>query len=719
MILRSGRGISGSATRWQYRPVTTSRIGRPRLVLAAVAVLAILLSGVTIASATSWLDEHTRLTISTVSNPKPQFVSGGDALVRVTGADRARVTSNGHNVSDAFMRQPDGSLVGLVTGLRDGRNIVTVRSGGRHADLRITNHPRSGPVFSGRQQLPFYCETTAFGLEAAEQPLCDAPPVVRYQYRTTAHTFAPLADPSARPADLVTATVAGRKVPYIVRIETGVIDRAVYELAALDDGSDPSPTRPEAGWNDRLVYTFGGGCNGGYHQGGGTGGVLNDLFLSQGYGVASSSLNVLDNNCGTVISAEAAMMVKEHFADTYGPIAHTIGWGGSGGAIQQYDIADAYPGILDGIIPGVSYPDPVTTMQPVTDCGLLNNYFAGPGASFTPEQRRAVSGYHAYSTCVSWGQTFVNRGTPTGSCPSIIPVSQRWNAVSNPDGVKCSAAEQWVNQLGRNSSGFVRATGDNTGVQYGLSALESGTITVDQFLALNAGIGGYDMTGKPVAARAVADRKALAAAYEDDLVNSAGLGLRSTPIIDQRTYMDRLGGFGDIHTAEMSFIMRARLLESNGTAANQVIIENAPTPAQTVAAAVYELDAMNRWLTAIAADGSHRGRAAKVVANKPADLGDGCYLESGERVRERLTYPPAGRCGELYPVAANPRLAAGAELPMNVLKCRLAPIDFRDYPVPFTDAQRARLRAAFPDGVCDYSRRGVEQHRPRGEWLVY
>jgi hypothetical protein len=36
-----------------------------------------------------------------------------------------------------------------------------------------------------------------------------------------------------------------------------------------------------AGWNERLVYTFGGGCNVGYHRGLGSGGVLNDLLLSR------------------------------------------------------------------------------------------------------------------------------------------------------------------------------------------------------------------------------------------------------------------------------------------------------------------------------------------------------------------------------------------------------------------------------------------------------
>jgi hypothetical protein len=697
---------------------TAPKTSRRRAVLAAAVSLMILFSGVAVASAAG--NQTVRLTIASASNPQPRFVSGGDVLVLVTapGDRRARVTRNGQDVTSSFVAQPDGSLLGLVTGLRDGRNTVTATTGGQRATLRVTSHDLSGPVFSGRQQRPFFCETTAFGLGPAQQPRCEASTVVRYQYRTTAGALAPLADPSARPADLATATVAGRTVPYIVRIETGVIDRAVYETAVLSDGSDPDPTRPPAGWNGRLVYTFGGGCNGGYHQGAVTGGVLDDLFLSRGYGVASSTLNVLDNNCGPIISAEAAMMVKEHFAETYGPIRHTIGWGGSGGAIQQYDIADAYPGILDGIIPGISYPDPLTTLQPVTDCGLLNDYFAGQGVSFTPEQRLAVSGYVSYSTCVSWGLSFLNRSTPTGSCPPAIPVAARWDPVANPDGIRCSAAEQWVNQLGRDPrTGFVRSVADNTGVQYGLSALDKRAITADQFVALNAGIGGYDAAGSPVPARTVADRSALAAAYADDLVNSAGQGLATTPVIDQRTYLDRAGAIGDIHTAEMSFIMRDRLVKANGTAANQVIIENAP--AQTGAASVYELDAMDRWLTAIGTDRVHRDRAAKVVANKPADLGDGCYLPSGERIRERLSYPPGGRCGGLYPVAANPRLVAGAGLSMDVLKCRLAPIDFRDYPVRFTGAQQTLLRQAFPGGVCDYSRPGAGQRPPRGTWLGY
>src|SRR4029077_12738415 len=219
----------------------------------------------------------------------------------------------------------------------------------------------------GPQQTPFYCETTGYGLDPSQPPYCSAPTKVTYSYRTTANTFAPLAAPTQRPADLKMTTVNGKQVPYIVRFEQGVIDRAVYQIAALWDGKDPSWNSPDTSWNKRLVYTFGGGCNAGYHQGRGTGGVMSDQFLAKGFAVASSSLNVLDNNCSPIIAAEVAMMGKEHFIQTYGPVVYTMDSGASGGAIQQYDIAESYPGILDGIVPTISFPDPLTTGGPVTD----------------------------------------------------------------------------------------------------------------------------------------------------------------------------------------------------------------------------------------------------------------------------------------------------------------------------------------------------------------
>jgi uncharacterized tannase-like protein DUF6351 len=150
-----------------------------------------------------------------------------------------------------------------------------------------------------------------------------------------------------------------------------------------------------------------------------------------------------------------------------------------------------------------------------------------------------------------------------------------------------------------------------------------------------------------------------------------------------------------------------------------VIIENAPTTDVVNAVNAYELDAMNRWLDAIDADGSHRSLPAKVIADRPADLGDGCFLSAAQRVVAKVTDPASGPCAAAFGVAANPREIAGEQQAMGVLKCALRPINFHDYPVTFTAAQQAQLRATFPQGVCDYGRSGVDQHKPSGDWLSY
>jgi len=40
---------------------------------------------------------------------------------------------------------------------------------------------------------------------------------------------------------------------------------------------------------------------------------------------------------------------------------------------------------------------------------------------------------------------------------------------------------------------------------------------------------------------------------------------------------------------------------------------------------------------------------------------------------------------------------------------KFTPFDLRDYDVIFTGAELTRLQSIFPDGVCDWSKRGVNQ----------
>ena len=54
-----------------------------------------------------------------------------------------------------------------------------------------------------------------------------------------------------------------------------------------------------------------------------------------------------------------------------------------------------------------------------------------------------------------------------------------------------------------------------------------------------------------------------------------------------------------------------------------------------------------------------------------------------------------------------------------MIKCRTKRINFRDYAVPFNADQKARTKEVFPDGVCDFSKRGVEQGPIAGTWIDF
>src|SRR4029450_3890227 len=76
---------------------------------------------------------------------------------------------------------------GLVTGLKDGANVVTARLGKSGARLTITNFSVGGPIFSGPQVQPWLCaEPSASGLStAATDAQCNIASEDHLFYRTT------------------------------------------------------------------------------------------------------------------------------------------------------------------------------------------------------------------------------------------------------------------------------------------------------------------------------------------------------------------------------------------------------------------------------------------------------------------------------------------------------------------------------------------------------
>ena len=185
--------------------------------------------------------------------------------------------------------------------------------------------------------------------------------------------------------------------------------------------------------------------------------------------------------------------------------------------------------------------------------------------------------------------------------------------------------------------------------------------------------------------------------------------MAAIPIIDVRPYTD---GTPDVHDMVNTYATRARLVAANGSADNQVLHTYA-AGASIPRAQADNLDLMDKWLTGIQDDNKPaRSALEKVVRNKPAEAMDACYTASLEKITDQAT------CKEMFPYFSEPRLVAGASAGNDVLKCQLRSIDRKDYKQPLTDAQLASLKALFPQGVCDYSKKGIGQRTP-DTWLTY
>jgi hypothetical protein len=724
--------------------------------LATFLVAGFLAAGTIAAPAIADADQD--FAIVALSSP-PEVVSGGSVLVRidlprnVPGND-VTITLNSQAVTSAFRPEAAShSLLGLVTGLVLGDNVLIARAIGhdnnayRSARLTFTNYPITGPIFSGPQEQPFYCMTQLFRLPASTNTLgpaldadCSIATRVDYVYRTAgaAATFKPLPSLTSYPADLAqTTTSQGKSVPYIVRVETGTINRGIYETAVLHDPTTekpPTPFNPPAAWNHRLVYTLGGGCVGGWYIQGssiGNGGILEDLMLRQGYGIAASSLNVFGNNCQDLLAADTVLMTRARFIENFGPVEFTVGWGCSGGTEAGYLIADEYPGLLSGLVMGCSFPELFAgQVHNVTDADLFYNYLHTRTTLNWPDaQIEAASGYPTVTTLATIGPPLAIRiKAQGGTCNAIIPKSAQYDAKTNPTGLRCDIYDHTGNVFGRDpKTGFVRRPLDNVGVQYGLEALNMGAITKQQFLDLNQNIGGYDNDGNYVATRTVGDVKAIDAAYDSGRITYGGLGLKHTPIIDARGYVDMPENTNENHSRFHSFSIRQRLVDANGSFDNQVmLIEDGSNTtgnglfSDTSPVVIHALTQMDEWLTNLSGLGTYPPSLKQIQRAKPTDLVDACFTDKGKtKIAQLQVYKGATTCNQLYPAFSSPRLVAGEPLANNVLKCRLTPINARQYKVAFSTTEWAQLKKTFPDGVCDYTLPGVDQSPTDGEWQFF
>lgn len=686
--------------------------------------------------------------IKVLSN-RADLVSGGDAYVEIVSTGAAtgalHVDVDGRDVSSVFAKRADGRLTGLITGLKNGKNVVTARTNNSGARLTITNYPVGGPIFAGAQVQPWVCATPVAQSATATTPAtsasglstpaidaqCNVAAGYRLFYRTTGECsqsprsggtpcFKPFDSSAALPADLAqTTTDQGVTLNYIVRVERGSINRGLYDIAVLFDPAQSwSATQPQAAWNRKLLWSFGGGSGSPYRQFAPNSTWAIDYALARGFMVGVSAHTDHQLNSNQAVAGETVMMAKEHIIDTYGEIRYTIGTGCSGGSIMQLQIASMYPGLLDGIQPSCTYPDSASTSMEVMDCVLLGNYFSTPqfaalSAGMTPEQvsvkRAAIAGHKDDKACAAWINSFGSSNEPgvyvsprngqkVNNC--FLPDSQVYDAKTNPGGVRCSNSEYaiaiWGAMPGTNIS---RRIADNVGIQYGLQALQAGDLTAEEFVTLNERIGGSNAEGNFTSERMAGDTQALDTAYSAGIIGDPRQWAR-VPIIDLRGN-DNSG----IHMNWRAFAVRDRLDRINGDHGNQVIWRYGPGLAPPPQLTLDSLLVMDQWLTNLKADTSNRPLEQKIAQSKPAGAFDFCYL--GTDYTNKITDPKVCDGDPVLRYYASPRQTAGGALAENVLKCRLKPLQRNAYETAFTDQQWSRLQHTFASGVCDWSKPGV------------
>ena len=675
-----------------------------------------------------------QIEMTTIST-RPTLVTGDEVRTEVRGLeddDVLSVTRDGNDVTSAFSGTgTPGVKQGVVTSLSPGAHDLVATAtndeyGTRQVTLRVLAHPIQGPVISGPQQTPFVCRTQASGMGAPTSADCDAPSQVTWYARVLGQ-FQELDDPYAPyPTGTESTLVDGQLVPFVVRIESEIINRGITRIAVLDDPAARGENTPftPATWNRRLLHVFGESCGSGFHQGsnqetdtlgrpediGGENlaGPFMDLggHLGSGWMVSLSTLTTLGVHCNPLLTAETMMMIKERIVDSYGPIVHVVSGGGSGGAIQQHTTANNYPGLLDGVTPILSFPDVVSTAMTVADCIGMIPLFEGDTGRWTELKQQAVTGLATSQVCRDWRDLFGGRLYP-GSCPGEIPGSERYHPVTNPTGVRCGLQDSGRNFYGTDpATGFAYRPLENAGVQYGLVALANGDITIADFITLNRDIGGLDLDGNPTSERHQMSAASAAKMYELGGVTGTG-ALNQVPIIDQTIPVIDVTPSADIHDQIRPFEVRARLDQAFGGHGNQAIWSGVPLPASAI-------DTVEDWLNqydTLRAQNPNASRADLIVQAKPLLAGDQCRLGPAPGV------PVA--CDQGIAAHKGPRQQAGGPLAENIIKCQMKPVEAGDYPGSVTAAQLDEIRAIFPNGVCDWTQEPVGWDDRSTTWLTF
>ncbi len=159
---------------------------------------------------------------------------------------------------------------------------------------------------------------------------------------------------------------------------------------------------------------------------------LNHQALSKGFGYLISSELVNGRRGNGVLQGETLMMIKEYIIERYGVPKFFIGSGGSGGAIQQLVITQMYPGLLDGLMPSLTFPD--SSLHTIDSILLTNLWPKLDKNVWTQEKITAVEGFTP-GTARAWNTAYGRLGVPTNAAGcALADKTLIFDPVDQPEG---------------------------------------------------------------------------------------------------------------------------------------------------------------------------------------------------------------------------------------------------------------------------------------------
>lgn len=527
----------------------------------------------------------------------------------------------------------------------------------------------------------------------------------------------------------------------LVRVETGTINRYIYAILMPTSHNDQMHEPDTTLWNGKLIYYLRGGISIGFQQGRvRLDRLVRDMrpALEKGYAVVFSSANETDNTYNIRLQEDTARRLKQQFASRYRPPLFTLAIGGSGGGLQQYLLGQNAPGLIDGGVALIAYPDMITQVHYALDCELLEYYFDQLSSNRDywqdPARREAVMGlsvagapHPGKEPRLQWlhDTAHVLRYELPDPTPPGSECNAGWRGstplINNPrfhsDWFRFSRDVRdrtfwthWQDNrdvYGTDNLGRAPSPWSNLGVQYGLAALRDGRIGIDQFIELNSRIGSW----KPASAMtpehlwhisgdsrlyrlspygehnmthsgAVMDnaprfRGSLNAARAAYRSGNVFMGKIDIPIMDVRMYLD---DEQNIHHTWAALSTRQRILNAGGDAAlNPIWITSKPY--NPMWDALWVLD---QWVSngqQLQARGHQPGPELWHLA-RPEAADDRCFNTDGQVIAHgkgvwdgSWNQKEDGTCTSLMPFHQSSRQVAGDDIQGYTFQCALIPVE--------------------------------------------